>query len=99
MVATSTGTSVLPTCCNCDARCDEPPRCSGTSSGKSTLAPRIQHALAPYVRWVLLDSDELHDALGAHGDARGDRNAFCEASAGSRRRATSWVAATAARRA
>jgi adenylylsulfate kinase len=49
------------------------------ASGKTTLARRVQDRLAPRTRCVLLDSDELHDVLGAHAYAEDDRDAFYRA--------------------
>jgi adenylylsulfate kinase len=46
------------------------------ASGKTTLAWRVRDRLAPRVSCVVLDSDELRDALVAHAYADDDREAF-----------------------
>lgn len=45
-------------------------------SGKSTLAARLCEAMKPRRRCVLLDSDEVRQALGAEGYGAADRDAF-----------------------
>lgn len=51
-------------------------------SGKSTLARRVRDRLAPRRSCVLLDSDEVRDAIGAEGYGTGDRDAFYRMLAG-----------------
>lgn len=46
------------------------------SSGKTTLARRVQARLARRRPTVLLDSDELRDVLDAHSYAAGERDRF-----------------------
>lgn len=75
------------------------------SSGKTTLARRAQARLAAAGRAaVVLDSDELRDALDAHSYAPGDRDRFYRAVAAlaaliARQGVVALVAATAPRRA
>ena len=75
------------------------------SSGKTTLARRAQARLAAAGRpAVVLDSDELRDALGAHAYGPGDRDRFYRALAAlaallARQGVVALVAATAPRRA
>jgi adenylylsulfate kinase len=75
------------------------------SSGKTTLARRAQARLAAAGRpAVVLDSDELRDALDAHSYAPGDRDRFYRALAAlaallARQGVVAMVAATAPRRA
>jgi len=73
-------------------------------SGKSTLARRVRDRIAPRRSCVLLDSDEVRDAIGADRYAAGDRDAFYRALAGlagllARDGHVVLVAATAPRRA
>lgn len=74
------------------------------SSGKTTLARRAQARLAAAGRAaVVLDSDEVRDALGAHSYAPGDRDRFYRALAAlaallARQGVVVLVAATAPRR-
>lgn len=74
------------------------------SSGKTTLARRAQARLAAAGRAaVVLDSDELRDALDAHSYAPGDRDRFYRALAAlaalvARQGVVALVAATAPRR-
>lgn len=75
------------------------------SSGKTTLARRMQARLAEAGRTaVLLDSDELRDVLGAHSYAPDDRDRFYRSLAAlavllARQGVMVLVAATAPRRA
>lgn len=75
------------------------------SSGKTTLARRAQARLAAAGRAaVVLDSDELRDALDAHSYTPGDRDRFYRAVAAlaaliARQGVVALVAATAPRRA
>lgn len=73
-------------------------------AGKSTLAARLRDALAPRHSCVLLDSDEVRDALGADRYDHGERGAFYRALAAlaallARQGHVVVVAATAAARA
>ncbi len=73
-------------------------------SGKSTLARRVRDRFAPRRPCVLLDSDEVRDAIGAGGYGAGDRDAFYRMLAGlagllARQGHVVLVAATAPRRA
>lgn len=45
-------------------------------SGKSTLARRVRSELATVRECIVLDSDQLRDALGASSYSRADRDAF-----------------------
>ena len=75
------------------------------SSGKTTLARRAQARLAAAGRpAVVLDSDELRDALDAHSYAPGDRDRFYRVVAAlaallARQGVVALIAATAPRRA
>lgn len=51
-------------------------------SGKSTLARRVRERLPAAQPCALLDSDEVREAIGAEGYARGDRDAFYRTLAG-----------------
>lgn len=74
------------------------------ASGKTTLARRVQDALDSRHRALLLDSDELRDALGEHGYGDAERDRFYArlaalASLAARQGLVALVAATAPRRA
>jgi adenylylsulfate kinase len=74
------------------------------ASGKTTLARRVREALGPARPALVLDGDEVRDALGAHGYSDHDRDRFYAALANlaglvARQGFVALVPATAPRRA